>query len=131
MKPILCIGEKLEEKRGRKTLEVLATQIKGGLADLSKEEAVKVIVAYEPVWAIGTGKTATPEMAQETHKEVRNVLAEMFGKEVADKMIINMVDQWNLKTQKDLLSQEDIDEDLLEELPLKADSFFEIIKAGN
>ena len=56
MKPILCIGEKLEEREGGKTLEVLATQIKGGLADLSKEEAVKVIVAYEPVWAIGTGK---------------------------------------------------------------------------
>ena len=55
MKPILCIGEKLEEREGGKTLEVLATQIKGGLADLSKEEAVKVIVAYEPVWAIGTG----------------------------------------------------------------------------
>ena len=88
MKPILCIGEKLEEREGGKTLEVLATQIKGGLADLSKEEAVKVIVAYEPVWAIGTGKLQLLKWHKKLNKEVRNVLAEMFGKEVADKMII-------------------------------------------
>ena len=131
MKPILCIGEKLEEREGGKTLEVLATQIKGGLADLSKEEAVKVIVAYEPVWAIGTGKTATPEMAQETHKEVRNVLAEMFGKEVADKMIIQYGGSMKPENAKDLLSQEDIDGGLVGGASLKADSFFEIIKAGN
>ena len=131
MKPILCIGEKLEEREGGKTLEVLATQIKGGLADLSKEEAVKVIVAYEPVWAIGTGKTATPEMAQETHKEVRNVLAEMFGKEVADKMIIQYGGSMKPENTKDLLSQEDIDGGLVGGASLKADSFFEIIKAGN
>ena len=131
MKPILCIGEKLEERESGKTFEVLSKQIKGGLADLSKEEAGKVIIAYEPVWAIGTGKTATPEMAQETHKAVRNVLAEMFGKDIADKMIIQYGGSMKPENAKDLLSQEDIDGGLVGGASLKADSFFKIIKAGN
>ena len=131
MKPILCIGEKLEEREGGKTLQVLAKQIKGGLVDLSKEEAEKVIIAYEPVWAIGTGKTATPEMAEETHKAIRNVLTEMFGKDVADKMIIQYGGSMKPENAKDLLSQEDIDGGLVGGASLKADSFFEIIKAGN
>jgi len=131
MKPILCIGEKLEERESGKTLEVLSKQIKGGLADLSKKDAEKVIIAYEPVWAIGTGKTATPEMAQETHKAVRNVLAEMFGKDVADKMIIQYGGSMKPENAKDLLSQEDIDGGLVGGASLKADSFFEIIKTGN
>ena len=131
MKPILCIGEKLEERDSGKTLEVLSKQIKGGLADLSKEAAEKVIIAYEPVWAIGTGKTATPEMAEETHKAIRNVLAEIFGKDVADKMIIQYGGSMKPENAKDLLSQEDIDGGLVGGASLKADSFFEIIKAGN
>ena len=131
MKPILCIGEKLEERESRKTFEVLSKQIKGGLADLSKESAEKVIIAYEPVWAIGTGKTATPEMAEETHKAIRNVLAEIFGKDVADKMIIQYGGSMKPENAKDLLSQEDIDGGLVGGASLKADSFFEIIKAGN
>ena len=131
MKPILCIGEKLEERESGKTLTVLSKQIKGGLADLSKEAAKKVIIAYEPVWAIGTGKTATPEMAEETHKAIRNVLAEMFGKDVADKMVIQYGGSMKPENAKDLLSQEDIDGGLVGGASLKADSFFEIIKAGN
>ena len=131
MKPILCIGEKLEERESGKTLEILSKQIKGGLADLSKKDAENVIIAYEPVWAIGTGKTATPEMAQETHKEVRNVLAEMFGTDVANKMIIQYGGSMKPENAKDLLSQEDIDGGLVGGASLKADSFFEIIKAGN
>ncbi|WP_338998376.1 triose-phosphate isomerase [Fusobacterium animalis] len=131
MKPILCIGEKLEERESGKTLTVLSKQIKGGLADLSKEAAEKVIIAYEPVWAIGTGKTATPEMAEETHRAIRNVLTEMFGKDVADKMIIQYGGSMKPENAKDLLSQEDIDGGLVGGASLKADSFFEIIKAGN
>ena len=131
MKPILCIGEKLEERDSGKTLEVLSKQIKGGLADLSKEAAEKVIIAYEPVWAIGTGKTATPEMAEETHKAIRNVLTEMFGKDVADKVTIQYGGSMKPENAKDLLSQEDIDGGLVGGASLKADSFFEIIKAGN
>ena len=131
MKPILCIGEKLEEREGGKTLKVLSKQIKDGLVDLSKEDAEKVIIAYEPVWAIGTGKTATPEMAEETHRAIRNVLTEMFGKDVADKMIIQYGGSMKPENAKDLLSQEDIDGGLVGGASLKADSFFEIIKAGN
>ena len=131
MKPILCIGEKLEERESGKTLTVLSKQIKGGLVDLSKEAAEKVIIAYEPVWAIGTGKTATPEMAEETHRAIRNVLTEMFGKDVADKMIIQYGGSMKPENAKDLLSQEDIDGGLVGGASLKADSFFEIIKAGN
>lgn len=131
MKPILCIGEKLKERESGKTLTVLSKQIKGGLVDLSKEAAEKVIIAYEPVWAIGTGKTATPEMTEETHKAIRNVLAEMFGKDVADRMIIQYGGSMKPENAKDLLSQEDIDGGLVGGASLKADSFFEIIKAGN
>lgn len=128
--PIFCIGEKLEERESGRTLEVNTNQIKKGLKDLTKEDARKVIVAYEPVWAIGTGKTATPEMAQETHKEIRVVLAGMFGKDVANEITIQYGGSMKPENAKDLLSQADIDGGLVGGASLKADSFFEIIKAG-
>lgn len=80
MKPILCVGEKLEDREANKTIDVVSTQTVGGLEGLSKEDAEKVVVAYEPVWAIGTGKTATPAMAQEVHAEIRKILAKLFVK---------------------------------------------------
>lgn len=128
--PIFCIGEKLEERENGRTLEVNTNQIKKGLKDLTKEDARKVIVAYEPVWAIGTGKTATPEMAQETHKEIREVLVDMFGKDVANEITIQYGGSMKAENAKDLLSQADIDGGLVGGASLKADSFFEIIKAG-
>lgn len=128
--PIFCIGEKLEERENGRTLEVNTNQIKKGLKDLTKEDARKLIVAYEPVWAIGTGKTATPEMAQETHKEIREVLAGMFGKDVANEITIQYGGSMKPENAKDLLSQADIDGGLVGGASLKADSFFEIIKAG-
>ncbi|MBQ3437627.1 MAG: triose-phosphate isomerase [Fusobacterium sp.] len=127
--PIFCIGEKLEERENGKTLEINSNQVRKGLKDLTKDEAKKVIVAYEPVWAIGTGKTATPEMAQETHKEIRSVLADMFGADVADEMTIQYGGSMKPENAKDLLSQADIDGGLVGGASLKADSFFEIIKA--
>lgn len=128
--PIFCIGEKLEERENGKTLEVNSNQVRKGLKDLTKEEAKRVIVAYEPVWAIGTGKTATPEMAQETHKEIRKVLADMFGQEVANEMTIQYGGSMKPENAKDLLGQTDIDGGLVGGASLKADSFFEIIKAA-
>ncbi|WP_022820308.1 triose-phosphate isomerase [Fusobacterium russii] len=128
--PIFCIGEKLEERESGKTLEINSNQVRKGLKDLTKEEAKKVIVAYEPVWAIGTGKTATPEMAQETHKEIRKVLADMFGQEVANEMTIQYGGSMKPENAKDLLGQADIDGGLVGGASLKADSFFEIIKAA-
>ena len=129
--PILCVGETESQRNFGETVDVLRDEIFGGLSEIDSDDIKKCIIAYEPVWAIGTGKTATPEMAQETHKEVRNVLAEMFGKEVADKMIIQYGGSMKPENAKDLLSQEDIDGGLVGGASLKADSFFEIIKAGN
>lgn len=128
--PIFCIGEKLEERENGKTVEVNERQVRKGLKDLTREDARKVIVAYEPVWAIGTGKTATPEMAQETHKEIRNVLADMFGIDVANDMTIQYGGSMKPENAKDLLGQADIDGGLVGGASLKAESFFEIIKAG-
>lgn len=130
MLPILCIGEKLEEREAGKTGEVTETQIRGGLKDLTAEEAKKVIVAYEPVWAIGTGKTATPEMAQETHRQVRDVLVSMFGNETAEEMIIQYGGSMKPDNAVELLAQKDIDGGLIGGASLKASSFAEIVVAG-
>lgn len=130
MLPILCIGEKLEERESGKTGEVTEAQIRGGLKDLTAEEAKKVIVAYEPVWAIGTGKTATPEMAQETHRQVRDVLVSMFGNETAEEMIIQYGGSMKPDNAVELLAQKDIDGGLIGGASLKASSFAEIVVAG-
>lgn len=130
MLPILCIGEKLEERELGKTGEVTEAQIRGGLKDLTAEEAKKVIVAYEPVWAIGTGKTATPEMAQETHRQVRDVLVSMFGNETAEEMIIQYGGSMKPDNAVELLAQKDIDGGLIGGASLKASSFAEIVVAG-
>lgn len=130
MLPILCIGEKLEERESGKTAEVTETQIRGGLKDLTAEEAKKVIVAYEPVWAIGTGRTATPEMAQKTHRQVRDVLVSMFGNETAEEMIIQYGGSMKPDNAVELLAQKDIDGGLIGGASLKASSFAEIVVAG-
>lgn len=129
--PILCIGEKLEERESGKTLEVNTKQVKGGLSGLTSEEAKKVIVAYEPVWAIGTGKTATPEMAQETHKEIRGVLTELFGKDVAQQITIQYGGSMNAGNAAELMAQPDIDGGLVGGASLDAKVFEVVVKAGN
>lgn len=129
--PILCIGEKLEERESGKTLEVNSRQVKGGMASLTTDEAKKVIIAYEPVWAIGTGKTATPEMAQETHKAIREVVREMFGSEVADGTIIQYGGSMNAANAAELMAQPDIDGGLVGGASLDAKTFAVVVKAGN
>lgn len=129
--PILCIGEKLEERESGKTLEVNSRQVKGGMASLTEEEAKKVIIAYEPVWAIGTGKTATPEMAQETHNAIREVVREMFGSEVADGTIIQYGGSMNAANAAELMAQPDIDGGLVGGASLDAKTFAVVVKAGN
>lgn len=128
--PILCIGEKLEEREAGKTAEVNEKQIREGMAGLTPEEAVKVVIAYEPVWAIGTGKTATPEMAEETHKEIRDVLVAMFGAKVADEITIQYGGSMNAKNAAELLAMENIDGGLVGGASLDAPTFIEVIKAG-
>lgn len=128
--PILCVGEKLEERERGETIKIVSKQVKYGLIGITKEEAPKIIVAYEPVWAIGTGKTATPEIAQETHKEIRKVLVELFGEKVAEEMTIQYGGSMKPENAKELLVQEDIDGGLIGGASLKAESFYEIIKAA-
>lgn len=129
MTPILCIGEKLEDREAGRTNTVNETQLRGGLLGISAEEAAKIIVAYEPVWAIGTGKTATPEMAQETHAEIRKVLVALFGA-IGEEMTIQYGGSMKPENAKELLAQKDIDGGLIGGASLEAKSFSEIVKAG-
>ncbi|MGL5001022.1 MAG: triose-phosphate isomerase [Cetobacterium sp.] len=128
--PILCIGEKLEERESGATAEVNEKQVREGMAGLTVEEAMKVVVAYEPVWAIGTGKTATPEMAEETHKEIRDVLVAMFGVEAAAEITIQYGGSMNAKNAAELLAMENIDGGLVGGASLDAPVFIEVITAG-
>lgn len=130
MTPILCIGEKLEDREVGRTNDVNKTQINGGLAGLTAEEAKKVVIAYEPVWAIGTGKTATPEIAEETHKAIREELARMFGEEIANEITIQYGGSMKPENAQELLAQADIDGGLIGGASLKAQDFSKIVKAG-
>ena len=128
--PMVCVGELLEEREGGKTEAVMDTQLKGGLAGISSEDMEKVVIAYEPVWAIGTGKTATPEMAEETHAYIRKVLAEMFGAETAEKVRIQYGGSMKGANSAELISQADIDGGLVGGAALEPASFAELIKNG-
>ncbi len=130
MKPILCVGEKLEEREGGKTIEVVSGQVIKGMADVSKEDAKNVVIAYEPVWAIGTGKTATPEMAQEVHAQIRKDLTNLYGADVAEDMQILYGGSMKPENAPALLAQKDIDGGLIGGAALKADSFCALIDAA-
>ena len=125
--PMVCIGELLEEREGGQTETVLGTQLKGGLAGISKEAMADIVVAYEPVWAIGTGKTATPEMAEETHAYIRKVLTEMFDADTADKVRIQYGGSMKGANSAELIAQPDIDGGLVGGAALEPASFAELI----
>ena len=129
--PIVCIGELLEERESGKTEEVLATQIRGGFANISAEDAAKIVVAYEPVWAIGTGKTATPEMAQAAHAFIRAELAAMFGAETAEAMRIQYGGSMKPANARELVAQKDIDGGLIGGAALDATSFLSLIREAS
>ena len=122
LKPIYCVGENLEEREAGRHFEVVTEQVKNVLFELSAEEMAKVIVAYEPVWAIGTGLTATAEQAQEIHAEIRKVLAEKFG-ELAEEISILYGGSCNPTNAQELFACPDIDGGLIGGAALKADSF--------
>ena len=107
LKPIVCIGETLEEREGNKTEAVLAKQIKDGFANIAAADMAKVTIAYEPVWAIGTGKTATPDMAEETHAFIRKTFADLYGAEVAEALVIQYGGSMKPENSKDLVAQKD------------------------
>ena len=128
LKPIVCVGETLAEREGGLMEKVLETQVRGSLAGLTKEQMVETVVAYEPVWAIGTGKTATTQQAQDAHKFIRDVLAAMFDGEVARKVRIQYGGSVKPNNAKELMSQPDVDGALVGGASLEARSFADIIK---
>ena len=126
--PLVCIGELLEEREGNRTEAVLDRQLRQGLAGMSVADMSKVVIAYEPVWAIGTGKTATPAMAQETHAFVRSVLKDMFGAAVAETVRIQYGGSMKPENAAELVAECDIDGGLIGGASLKADSFADLVK---
>ncbi len=127
--PIFCIGEVLEEREAGKHFEVVKKQIEDALFDLSAEDFSKLILAYEPVWAIGTGKTATDDQAQEIHAYIRSVIADKYGKEVADNTSILYGGSCKPSNAKALFAKPDVDGGLIGGAALKADSFMGIVEA--
>jgi triosephosphate isomerase len=127
--PIFCIGEVLEEREAGKHFEVVTTQITDGLFHLSADEFSKVVLAYEPVWAIGTGKTASPEQAQEIHAYIRKTISEKYGNEVADNTSILYGGSCKPSNAKELFSNPDVDGGLIGGAALKAEDFHGIITA--
>ncbi len=123
----LCIGEKLEEREAGKAQAVCDEQLEKGLAGVSADDMKNVVIAYEPVWAIGTGKTATPEDAQEIHVGCRAKLAQMFGQEVADKVIIQYGGSVKPNNAAELMAMADIDGGLIGGASLKAELFEPIV----
>jgi triosephosphate isomerase len=128
--PILCVGETLAEREKNITDQVVTTQVKGGLAGIPVSDAERIIIAYEPVWAIGTGKVATPAQAQEVHKRIRSIAAELYGRETAEKIIIQYGGSVKPDNAEELLHQSDIDGALVGGACLKAESFSAIILAA-
>lgn len=128
--PIVCVGETLEDREADKTEEVVETQIRGSLEGLDEARASGVVIAYEPVWAIGTGKTASPEQAEEVHAFIRKLLGELFTTEIAEQMRIQYGGSVKPGNAKELLGQPNIDGALVGGASLKVDDFVGIITAG-
>ena len=126
--PIVCIGEVLAEREAGKTASVLKTQLQGAFAGITAETATPIVIAYEPVWAIGTGKTATPEIAEEAHKTIRAEVAQLLGANVAEAMRILYGGSVKPDNVTALMAQEDIDGALVGGASLKPDSFTAIVK---
>lgn len=125
--PIYCCGETIEERNAGTHFDVVKTQIEEGLFGLNSDDILNVVIAYEPVWAIGTGLTATTEQAQEMHAFIRGLLTDKYGKDVAKEISILYGGSCNPKNAAELFAQEDVDGGLIGGASLKADDFIEII----
>jgi len=130
LQPIFCVGETKKEREAEQTKEVLERQIKEGLVGLTPDQLIKTVIAYEPVWAIGTGLTATPQMAQEAHVNCRAVLAEMFEAKIASQVSILYGGSVKPDNAQELLRQPDVDGALVGGAALDPDSFAQIVEAG-
>ncbi len=127
--PIFCIGEKLEEREAGKQFEVVENQLKNTILSLNKDDVKKLVIAYEPVWAIGTGKTATPEQAQEIHAHIRKLLGNKFGTDIANQIPVLYGGSVKPGNAKELFAQPDIDGGLIGGASLKANDFVDIINS--
>jgi triosephosphate isomerase len=128
LKPIFCIGETLKEREERKTFSVIERQVEGGLKGLGENEMKNIVIAYEPVWAIGTGKTATPEQAEEVHRFIRERLEKLYSREIAEGVRIQYGGSVTPENVKGLMSQRNIDGALVGGASLKRESFSKIVR---
>lgn len=128
--PIVCVGENLAERESNKTFDIIKNHCEGSLANLTSEEAKKIVLAYEPVWAIGTGKTATPEQAQEVHAYIRQLLTKLFNSDVAQSIRIQYGGSVTPENIASLIAKPDIDGALVGGASLKAPSFAAIVKSA-
>lgn len=128
LKPIICVGETLAEREGNRTEQVLAAQVTGSLAGLNQEQMLETVLAYEPVWAIGTGKTATTQQAQEAHAFIRGLLVKRFDEATARKVRIQYGGSVKPNNARELMSQPDVDGALVGGAALEARSFADIVK---
>jgi triosephosphate isomerase len=128
--PVVCVGEKLEERKAGKTEQVLVEQFAGGLAGLTEEQFSKVVIAYEPIWAIGTGHTATPEVAAEAHRLIRSEVGKRFGSEAAESVRILYGGSVKPDNVERLMKEQDLDGALVGGASLDAESFSKIVRAA-
>ena len=131
LKVILCVGETLEQREKNITFETIAIQTKIALTGVSEAELENVIIAYEPVWAIGTGKTATDEQANEVNHFIRTLIADLYSKEAADKFVVQYGGSMNAGNAEGLVAQEDIDGGLIGGASLKPADFAKIVEAAS
>ena len=129
IRPIFCCGEQLEERESDNHFEVVRSQLQNGLFHLNENEFDNVVIAYEPVWAIGTGRTATPEQAQEMHAFIRGLVAEKYGNEAAENTTILYGGSCNAGNAKELFSQKDVDGGLIGGASLKGEEFIKIVNS--
>ncbi|NQU73324.1 MAG: triose-phosphate isomerase [Candidatus Omnitrophica bacterium] len=129
--PIVCVGEKLNERESGKTFDVIKDHVTNGLKDINGKEILNCVVAYEPVWAIGTGKTATPQQAEEVHKFIRGLLLEMYSKEISSSIRLQYGGSVTPENISSLMEMPDIDGALVGGASLKVDSFSEIVRKSS
>jgi len=131
LNPIVCIGEHLEEREAGKTKEIIHNQIHNTFKDLTKEDLIKTVIAYEPIWAIGTGRTATPEQAEEIHLFIREILELKYDSETSNSIRIQYGGSIKPNNAKELFEKDNIDGGLVGGASLQADSLLQIIKAAD
>jgi len=131
LKPVVCVGESLEQRKDNEHMLRVRKQVEAALVSVDKDQAEDVVIAYEPIWAIGTGESATPDQAQEMHKMIRDVLSDLFSEDKADEMRILYGGSMKPHNAEELLAQSDVDGGLIGGASLKADSFTEIIEIAD